>query len=58
MAKKKTAMLAMIEPKLAKALKRKLITEELTYRAWLESRIAEFVGHDPSKSKPRRNEDG
>ncbi len=52
MAKKRTQLLALIDPALAKALKRKLINQELTYRRWLESRISEYLGKNQSPSKP------
>ena len=54
MAKKKTQLLALIDPVLAKALKSKLITHELTYRRWLEIRICEYVGKSPSPTSSRR----
>ena len=54
MAKKRTQMLALIDPALAKALKIKLINQELTYRQWLESRICEYVGKNTSPSDNRR----
>ena len=54
MAKKRTQLLALIDPALVKMLKRKLITDELTYRRWLEIRIAEYVGKNISPSKTRR----
>ena len=52
--RKKTQLLALIDPALVKALKRKLITDELSYRAWLESRIREYVGKNTSPSNNRR----
>ena len=58
MAKNKTAMLAMIEPALAKMLKRKLVTDEMTFRAWLESRILEYVGKIQSPYPQEERSDG
>ncbi len=39
---------AEVDPELAKALKIRLIQDDLTYRAWLERQIREYV------SKPLR----
>ncbi len=36
-------LLAEIDPDRIKALKKKLIDDELTYRAWLEQRIQEYL---------------
>lgn len=52
--RKRTQLLALIDPALAKALKRKLITDESSYRQWLESRICEYVGKNTSPSDDGR----
>ena len=54
MAKKKKQILASVDLDLAKAFQRKLISQELSYREWLESEMRKYLGRKPSPSKTRR----
>lgn len=46
-----TQMLALVDLKLSKRLKRRLITEGMSYRAWLEARIREYLDGDTGRKK-------
>ena len=46
-----TQLLGWIDIKLAKRLKRRLITEDMSYRAWLEARIREYLDGDTGGKK-------
>ncbi len=41
---RRSQILAELDTELIKALKKKLIDDGLTYRAWLEQRVQEYLG--------------
>lgn len=43
-----------IDSELVKALKIRLIQDDLSYRAWLDQRIREYVGKSRASPKQRR----
>jgi len=53
--RKYNQLLAEMDTALVKALKKRLIDDGLTYRAWLEERVREYVyGKGPSPARERR----